>query len=340
MAITIKENADLRMLTTMKAGGTARYYIECYTDSDVASAIAFAEKQHLGFFIVGKGSNTLFKDGLHNIVVIALRQSEWSVAEEGDKSVLIVASAGYDWDMFVGEVTDKNFFGIENLSLIPGTVGAAPVQNIGAYGVECKDVCEWVDVYSTTLKKVLRLSKEECRFGYRDSIFKHKEGSGYIVLRVAFRMSKTWQPNLAYPDLEKKSAEHALKTALDVRRAVIAIRQAKLPDMKICGTAGSFFKNPIVQPEIAHVLQNAYPDMPAHLTGDGRVKLSAGWLLDHACGLKGYRVGDVGLYERQALVVVNYGSASAQEIISFVQDVTKKFFEKTNIQLEPEVRVV
>jgi UDP-N-acetylmuramate dehydrogenase len=335
----ITEHTPLALRTTMKVGGSARYYIECETDEDVLKAINFAEEHNVDFFILGKGSNTFFNDDGFPGAVISFVNTDLKIEDETGALVTVIAGAGIDWDTFVGIVTKKGFFGVENLSLIPGTVGASPVQNIGAYGVELQDVFLWADVFNIKTKKMQRLHKADCMFAYRHSIFKTEEGKKFIVLRVAFLLSKVWQPHLNYPDVQRFMETTPITNALEARRAIVQIRQGKLPD-ETHGSAGSFFKNPIVDNEIASRLSLKYPEMPVFDISSTQKKLSAGWILDHVCGLKGYREGSVALFEKQALVVVTFSGATSRDVILFTENISRKFFDATGVVLEREVCVI
>jgi len=335
----ITEHTPLAPRTTMKVGGSARYYIECETDEDVLKAINFAEKHNVDFFILGKGSNTMFRDTGFDGTVISLIGSNLKIINEVDTTAVVVADAGIDWDTFVGVVTEKGFFGLENLSLIPGTVGASPVQNIGAYGVELQDVFLWADVFDPKIKKVKRLHKADCLFSYRHSIFKTEEGKKLIVLRVAFVLSKIWQPHLDYPDIQRVMETKPITDAVEARRVIVQIRQNKLPN-ETYGSAGSFFKNPIVDNAKADELSTRYPGIPVFDVSLTHKKLSAGWILDNVCNLKGYRDGNVALYEKQALVVVTFLGATSSDVISFSENISRKFFDATGVTLEREVCVI
>lgn len=252
--------------------------------------------------------------------------------------VLVTAGAGEDWDGLVAETVEKGLWGLENLSAIPGTVGASPVQNVGAYGVEAKDVIDSVAVFDTRSKKLHTLTAAECAFGYRDSVFKHEQGGHLIVTSVTFRLSKQPNPKLGYPDVEKilNNTSSAL-TPQHVRDAIIEIRSRKLPDVRSIGTAGSFFKNPILEQAAYDALRKRWPELPSFSTGTGKVKIPLAWILDHVLHLSGFREKNVGLWPAQPLVVVQYGGATAEEIDVFARSIAQKVFDATGICIEREV---
>ena len=255
------------------------------------------------------------------------------------EEVHVTAGAGVELDVLIAELAEKNLWGLENLSAIPGTVGAVPVQNVGAYGVEACDVIHSVCVYDVTNDVVTTLPNNACAFAYRDSIFKKEHGKKYIILSVTFIVSESGAPKIAYKDLKTFFETHdsAPVKVLDVRNAIIAIRSKKFPDWHIMGTAGSFFKNPIITQEAYRALVAKYPEIPGFLLDDGMVKIALGWVLDHVCGMRGVWVGNVGLYEHQALVLVCTKNATAAEIKNFSQMIIDTVFEKTNIVVEREV---
>jgi UDP-N-acetylmuramate dehydrogenase len=253
--------------------------------------------------------------------------------------VIVSAGAGVNWDDFVGWTVDNGFGGIENLSLIPGKVGATPVQNIGAYGVEVKDQIVRVDTISTENGTVRVFSSDECEFGYRNSIFKNSEKGKYLVTRVYFKLTTRPSLNLGYDSLKEEVNKLGEVTLKNVRQAVINIRRSKLPDPEKIGNAGSFFKNPVVEGPFALQLKNEYPDMPVYKDQEGFMKLAAGWLIDK-CGWKGERKGDAGVNEKQALVLVNYGNATGKEIYDLSQEIQNSVYDKFGVNLEREVEVV
>jgi UDP-N-acetylmuramate dehydrogenase len=254
-----------------------------------------------------------------------------------DDSTVLIASAGEVWDDMVAESVTRNLWGIENLSLIPGTVGAAPFQNIGAYGRELADVFLSLLAYDIQNCDVVELGKEQCRFGYRDSLFKQKPGR-YTILSVKIKLSSVYAPNLSYKPLDSLVGKQGLSPA-DVRYLVVETRQSKLPDWKEHSNAGSFFKNPVVTTKQGEALRVSYPEIPLHEVPGG-YKVPAAWLIEHVASMKGVNHGDVGTWPMQPLVLVNYGKATADDIDTFAREIRGVIFEKTGIRLEQEVNRV
>ena len=361
----IQENVSLAPYTTFRIGGAARFFVRAQSMMDIEEALAFAKEgndkeKYLPVFILGGGSNVLIADGGFNGLVIknelrGIVDEEIIDAETGKNHTRIIVAAGEDWDSLVKyTVEEKGLFGLENLSLIPGTVGASPVQNIGAYGAEAKNTIEWVEVYDPTAKKVERLSNVECRFGYRDSIFKH-ERKNNVILRVAFLLQKNGKLNIEYKDLKNYFSGRVGEPSLcEVRDAVVKIRTEKFPDLSKIGTAGSFFKNVVIPRTDYQVLLKRYPSAPAFIVDPSRmtqdssqekiqdvaVKVPTAWILDKVCGFKGVRRGNVGVYENQALVVVNFGDGTAADIRKLTDEMTFCAKQKTGITIIPEVEFV
>lgn len=297
--------------------------------------------------ILGGGSNTLFvEDFVGDILINKIKGIE--VTEQSEQWSLHVGS-GEVWHDFVKWMLDKAIYGYENLALIPGSVGAAPIQNIGAYGVELKAYCAYVDVLNLESLEIERISAEACQFGYRDSIFKTTHKEGYMIVAVGFIISKNWQPVVNYGELkalaESKVDNHL--TAKDIFDAVCNIRRQKLPDPAQIGNAGSFFKNPLVNRSELDKLTKAYPNMPFYLqnqddansTEESYAKLAAGWLIDQA-GFKGFQLGNAAVHQNQALVIVNTGNASGLEIAKLAKFIQTGVLNKFGIKLEPEVRFI
>lgn len=343
--IDIKQNISLASYTTLRVGGSAEYFAVAKSEEDLRMLFREAQRRAQTVTIIGGGSNVLIADeGLRGLVV---KNEIGGVSyEERENEILVIAGAGVEWDNLVEETVARGLWGMENLSAIPGTVGATPVQNVGAYGVEVAELIRSVRVYDVVNDLFREMTREECRFGYRDSVFKTEAGKRLVVVAVTYILTKVPQPRLKYKDLAErfsgadvKVAEQssATLTSADVRKAVIDIRRKKFPDINSVGTAGSFFKNPVVSEAEGFALRLAYPELPLYTQPDGRVKVSLGFILDKICGLRGWREGDVGLYENQALVLVNYENASAKNISDFAKNVSDKVFSKTKINIEPEV---
>jgi UDP-N-acetylmuramate dehydrogenase len=337
MELHVKENVHLAKFTTLQVGGVADYYVEIKTREELIQALQFAQQRAVPVFVLAGGSNVLFSDEGYRGMVIENSLAGEQITEVAD-SVLVTVAAGESWDAFVGRMCLLNYWGIENLSSIPGRVGATPIQNVGAYGVEVSDVITKVTAVHRETFKVKMFSRTECEFAYRDSYFKTPEGKKWVVVDVTFRLSKIISPLLQYADLQSlQSAKDFSPTR--IREEVIKIRANKFPDWSEVGTAGSFFKNPIVSDMDYQRLQAEYPGLSAHLVGEKNWKLSLGWILDKVCGLKGYCEGSVCLYKNQALVLVNKGG-TAKNIIDFSESIKKKVYAKTQIEIEPEVLFV
>ena len=289
------------------------------------------------FLHVGGGSNLLFSGSRFGGTVFHNACDSVEILSDGGDEVLVRSGGGLEWDRFVEWCVSADLYGAENLSLIPGEVGAAAVQNIGAYGSEVKDIIERVEVYDIIDGVEVSLGRDECRYGYRSSLFKSDEGRRYFVIAVVFRLSRQRRLNLSYGALKDIDAEKA--TLRDVRDAIVAIRQSKLPDPAEIGSAGSFFMNPVVPAAKYEALAAEYPDMPHYPAAEGFVKLSAGWMIDR-CGLKGITRGRAGVYEKQALVLVNRGGATAQEVMALAEEVIESVEKKFGVTLHPEAQIV
>lgn len=289
--------------------------------------------------VLGGGSNILLTGDLSGLVLkMAIGGVE--ITEEDDRSAVIAAGAGFHWHRLVEWTLDRNLGGLENLSLIPGTAGAAPIQNIGAYGAELKDVFEKLEAMEVATGRQVVFTSADCLFGYRHSIFKGELSGRYIITKVYLRLSKQPQLRLSYTNLADTLREMgaAQPTIRDVSRAVIRIRQSKLPDPAVTGNAGSFFRNPEIGEDQLADLMKRHGDLPHYALPEGRIKIPAGWLIEKA-GWKGYRVGDAGCHERQALVLVNHGHASGKEILQLARRIQISIAELFGITLQPEVNI-
>jgi UDP-N-acetylmuramate dehydrogenase len=330
----IAHDFSLASLNTFGIAARARHYLRVTNASDIAAALADPALRSLPRLVLGGGSNLLFTQDFDGLVMhMALSGRE--VVGEQDGDILVRAAAGENWHGFVQWTLAQGLGGLENLSLIPGTVGAAPIQNIGAYGAEIKDVFHALTVFDTATGGQRVLSAADCRFGYRDSIFKHAEGAGLIVLDVTFALPTAWRPNLRYAELANELARIDAPTPRQVSDAVIAVRRRKLPDPAVIGNAGSFFKNPVVPGEQCDRLLQAYPNLVHHRQPDGSEKLAAGWLIDQ-CGWKGRSMGAAGVYPKQALVLVNNGGASGSEVVALARAIQRDVLERYGVELEPE----
>ncbi|GAB6263837.1 UDP-N-acetylmuramate dehydrogenase [Photobacterium sp. R1] len=283
--------------------------------------------------IIGQGSNLLFCSDFQGTVI--LNRIMGVAVTETDYAYHLHVGAGENWHQLVCWTVEQGMPGLENLALIPGCAGSAPIQNIGAYGVELQDICEYVDVMDRRDGEMRRLSADECRFGYRDSVFKHALKETHIIVAVGIRLSKDWQPNISYGPLATLDPETV--TAGDILEQVCAVRRAKLPDPAQLGNAGSFFKNPVVSQEMYQQLSAAFPGLPSYPAQQGHYKLAAGWLIDQ-CDLKGYQIGGAAVHQEQALVIVNTGHATSEDVLRLARHIVDTVAHKFGVRLEHEVR--
>jgi UDP-N-acetylmuramate dehydrogenase len=288
--------------------------------------------------VLGSGSNILFTSDYKGTIIKPDFRGIRIENEDG-QHVIVSAGSGVVWDKLVEWCVERGFSGLENLSLIPGTSGATPVQNIGAYGVEIKDLIVKVKAINVHNGLIRVFSNKECEFGYRSSIFKQKLKAKYLIIRVYYRLNINALLNLQYGSLKDEVDKIGDQNLKNVRQAVINIRRAKLPDPEIIGNAGSFFKNPVISAEIADRLKKAHPEMPLYDDLYGTKKLAAGWLIEK-CGWKGYRTGDAGVHDKQALVLVNHGNAEGIEIWNLSESIKKSVLDKFGVELEREVEVI
>lgn len=330
----------LKHFSTFHAGGRAEYFVEAFSKEEVRDAVSWAKAQGCVWRVIGSGSNILFADGTVSGLTIQNRIEgiEHEVCEEG---IHLTAGAGVILDDLIAYACEHEWWGIENLAAIPGTVGATPVQNVGAYGVEVAQKIRCIEVYDVIKDTYLTLEPHECAFGYRDSLFKQKP-QRYVILAVCFVLSIQPAPHIEYRDLREyfKESDSAMLTPRAIRTAVTSIRSKKFPDWKKIGTLGSFFKNPTISLAHYELLRAKYPLIPAYDSGDAGVKIPLGWVLDHICGVRGRRVGDVATYDAQALVIVNYGNASTKETLAFAEEIVRTVKEKTEINIEKEITLV
>jgi UDP-N-acetylmuramate dehydrogenase len=332
--LAIAADFPLDSLNTFRIAARARHYLHVTSARQLAAALAEPAIAKLPRLVLGGGSNVLFTRDFDGLVLhMGIKGRE--VAGEDNGCTLVRAAAGENWHDFVQWTVARGLGGLENLSLIPGTVGAAPIQNIGAYGAEIKDVFHSVTVLDMATGQERVLGAAECRFGYRDSVFKHADGAGLVVLDVTFALPMDWQPNLRYAELAQELAGVDAPTAREVSDAVIAIRRRKLPDPAVIGNAGSFFKNPVVAGEQCERLLAAYPNLVHHRQPDGSEKLAAGWLIDQ-CGWKGRNLGAAGVYPKQALVLVNNGGATGADVVGLARAIQADVAERYGVMLEPE----
>lgn len=335
----IIKNQSLKHYNTFGIDVKAREFVSIHSEEELREVLR--ENTGKRIFVLGGGSNMLLTKDVDALVVhIDIKGKE--ILSEDEDHAIIRAMAGETWHEFVLYTIGENLGGLENMSLIPGNVGTTPIQNIGAYGAEIKDTFVSCDAMNIHTQEMRTFTREECKFGYRESIFKNEEKGNYIILSVTFRLTRrNHKINTGYGDIQKKLAENGIvnPTLKDVSDAVIAIRRSKLPDPKELGNSGSFFKNPIVPIAVYEKAKAAYPDIPHYPVSETEVKVPAGWLIEHA-GFKGYREGDAGVHKNQALVLVNYGNASGADILALSRKVQQAIFDKYGIRIEAEVNVI
>lgn len=357
-----QENVSLGVFNTFKIGGNTKFFCIVRTIDELKESVCFVKENKLPFFVLGGGSNTLFSDEGFGGLVIKIKMSGRDIEEKSNGEIRLSAAAGENWDELVNFAVENNFYGIENLSGISGTVGGAAVQNIGAYGAEIGDSIIEVEVFDISDMKLKTLSEKECLFSYRDSIFKKQEGKNYIVIKVLFELKKDGGLNTSYKDIKEyfenisfcHSRENgnpdSIKVGLDsrfrgndsitlkhLRLAILSIRAKKFPDLKKFGTAGSFFKNPTITRNSYEQLREKYSQIPAYPVGGENFRIPLAWVFDRICDLKGFRKGAVGLYENQSLVLTNFGGASANDVKNFADEIARTVKEKTGIEIEKEV---
>ena len=335
--MNIEENISLKNYNTFGIDVTAKRFI-CIDSVYQLQELLKVEKD---IFLISGGSNMLLTKDIEKLVV-HIDIKGVSIDQENENEVFLTVNAGENWHEFVLWCVDNNYGGLENLSLIPGNVGTCPIQNIGAYGVEVKDTITKVEALQIETGKLVQFSNEECKFGYRNSIFKNEVKGKYIITSVSFKLTKqNHNFNTSYGAIEteltsKNIAKPNLKNISD---AIIAIRKSKLPDPKEIGNSGSFFKNPVITKAHFLTLQKTYPEIPSYIVSENQVKVPAGWLIEKA-GFKGKRFGDFGVHKKQALVLVNYNNATGKDIYNLAETIQKEIKSKFDINLEIEVNVI
>ena len=338
----MQENISLKPFNTFGIDAKAKYFAAFSSLDELQEAINYQSSTINHQLILGGGSNILFTKNFEELV-LKNEIKGIELVKEDAAYFYIKAAAGEQWHSFVMHCIENNYAGIENLSLIPGCVGAAPMQNIGAYGVEIKDVFEELEAFHVRDKKMAKFSLNDCAFGYRESVFKRKYKGEFVILNVTFRLRKQPLFNTSYGAIEEELQKMNV-TELSIRaisQAIINIRSSKLPDPKLIGNAGSFFKNPTIPLEQLQELQQTYPTIPHYPAGNisQNRKIAAGWLIEQ-CGWKGFREGDAGCHAKQALVLVNYGNATGAEVLSLSQKIIASVKNKFGIELEREVNII
>ncbi len=325
-------------LNTFGVAANAKYFIKPKSLSELVESVKNIIPKDLPMLVLGGGSNVLFTKDFNGVIIQPSLTGIEEIHSDND-SVTLSVGAGEVWDNFVEYTVYKGLCGIENLSLIPGSVGASPIQNIGAYGVEAKDCIEMVMGLNLESMEMVEYTKNQCQFDYRNSIFKNELKGKVIITHVFFKLSKHLTPITHYGNLEDELKTIGYKTLENIRKAVISIRNSKLPDPAKLGNAGSFFKNPIVHIDTVSELKKRFEKVPFYPVNDNSVKLPAGWLIEQ-CGWKGKRIGNVGVHQNQALVLVNYGGANGIEVLSLAEMVRESVFKNFSVSLEMEVNVI
>lgn len=335
--LQILKDFSLKNYNTFGLDIKCDYFVEVSLQEDLINIVEFIKNNHLNFIVLSGGSNILFTKDFNGLVIRYTKEGI-KVIKEDENNVFLEVDAGTNWDAFVEYCVANNFYGVENLSLIPGNVGAAPIQNIGAYGTELKDIFYSLDFFYFADFNITTFNNKDCKFGYRTSIFKTDLKNKGIITKVIFKLSKKENFNLSYKALENYLKNFDKINLKIVRDSVIEIRQSKLPDYKILGNAGSFFKNPELDEEHFNIFISNFPNA-VFFKVNNIYKISAGWLIENI-GFKGKRMGNVGCYEKQALILVNYGGATGLDILKFSETIKESVYEKFNIKLETEVNII
>jgi len=336
----IQQHFPLRKYNSFSIDAHARYFASFTSRDELIELVASGYNSQQKTLILGGGSNMLFTKDYDGLVIKNDIRGLAVVGEDAN-FVYVKAGAGENWHQFVLYCIDRGLGGVENLSLIPGNIGASPMQNIGAYGVEIKDTFHELEAYHIQDKRIVHFDREDCRFGYRESVFKRKYKGEFVILDVTFRLSKIPVFNTSYGAIEEELGQMGVKepSMRAISQAVINIRQSKLPDPAEIGNAGSFFKNPELPASVYQELKQRFPGLIGYALEGERYKLAAGWLIEE-CGWKGYREGDAGCHARQALVLVNYGQATGRQIYDLSEKIMESVFERFGVMLEREVNVI
>jgi len=334
----IKEHTSLLPYHTLGIDVKADYFIEYESINDLKAVLDTDVVKSNPILHIGGGSNLLFLRDYQGVILHSAIKSIEKVREDAD-FVFVEAGSGVEWDDFVAYCVDNGLAGVENLSLIPGEVGASAVQNIGAYGVEVQDVIEEVSAVELQNLKARTFSNAECGYGYRSSVFKRELKGQYIITSVLFRLTKQPVFKLNYQHLEEEVMKNGEVSLQNIRQTIISVRESKLPDPKVSGNAGSFFMNPVISKEHFNKLLQAYPQMPHYFVSDAEEKVPAGWLIDQ-CGWKGRQIANAGVHDKQALVLVNKGGATGADIVHLAEQIQASVKEKFGILLQPEVNYI
>ncbi|MBN3964868.1 UDP-N-acetylmuramate dehydrogenase [Pseudomonas gregormendelii] len=335
MSLQVQARVSLKPYNSFGVDVQARLFAQAHSDDDVRDALVYATQHEVPLLVIGGGSNLLLTADIQALVLRMATRGIRLLSDNGQQ-VVIEAEAGEPWHPFVQHTLAQGLSGLENLSLIPGTVGAAPMQNIGAYGVEIKDVFAGLTALDRRTGELRDFSLDECKFAYRDSLFKQEPGR-WLILRVRFNLNRAEHLHLEYGPVRQRLTEQGIDrpTAGDVSQAICSIRSEKLPDPAVLGNAGSFFKNPLVPAALVTRLKAEFPDLVAYAQPDGQMKLAAGWLIERA-GWKGFREADAGVHKLQALVLVNYGAATGLQLLDLAQRIQKDIWQRFQVELEME----
>ncbi|MDB5984689.1 MAG: UDP-N-acetylenolpyruvoylglucosamine reductase [Pseudomonas sp.] len=335
MSLQVQSAVSLKPFNTFGVEVQAQAFAEAHSDDDVRQALAYSTEHGMPLLVIGGGSNLLLTADIQALVLRMHSRGLRILSDDGER-VVVEAEAGEAWHPFVLWSLEQGLSGLENLSLIPGTVGAAPMQNIGAYGVEIKNVFHSLTALDRQTGELREFNLDDCAFAYRDSVFKHQVAR-WLILRVRFVLSRAVHLHLDYGPVRQRLDELGIEqpTPSDVSRAICAIRSEKLPDPAVLGNAGSFFKNPMVSAELAAELKREHPGLVAYPQADGQVKLAAGWLIEQA-GWKGFREGDAGVHRLQSLVLVNYGNATGLQLLNLAQRIQTDIAQRFQVTLEME----
>lgn len=338
MALTYEQGKNLKFLHTMHLEAKAQYYCQLQKSEELPQLLDDLPRFEKVYWL-GKGSNTVFLGDVEGLVV-SIGWQKWRILEDNPENILLAVEAGLPWQDLIALSIEKGWYGLENLVAIPGSVGAAPVQNIGAYGVEVGDLIAWVEIIDLKKGEKKQISSQDCQFGYRQSIFQTKPE--WLIVEVIFHLKKKFEPQLRYGPLAvwgRKEENQGALTAQTLATYIASIRASKLPKPKKLGNSGSFFHNPIVADQEAFLLKEKFPNLPLYPVGKDRSKLAAGWLID-SLGLKGFRVGGVAIHTCQALVIVNLGNGTAEELLDLIKIIQDAVFYQFGIHLHIEPKLV
>ncbi len=333
----ILQNVSLKPFTTFQLGGRAEYFAAVSTKDELTDAVRFSRQAGIPYMVLGGGSNLLVSDDGYQGLIIRNQIKGVSRYEKG-AHIFLGVGAGESWDDLVAYTVKQNLHGIENLSGIPGSVGATPIQNVGAYGQEVQNTISWVEVFNPATMEFELLTNRQCEFRYRDSVFKSGSGKGLIVTEVGFKLAKEGVPNISYRDLKQHFNEQDIRPTLQsVRDAVLVIRAGKFPDLNQHGCGGSFFKNPIISRNQLRRLQDVYPDIPHYSQAHETYKVPLAWVLEHAVPWKGVRRKHVGVSAQQPLILVHYGGGNARDMKRLADDIAHSVRSELNILITPEI---